>query len=294
MTMFSSVLVPLDGSPMAARSFECAAWLAQRVEARLHVLTATDGERSPRDELRRLRVPERYWPDIEIHQTSDSPETAIIEASARYDVRLVVMSARGESFERAEHLEPEQVVGHVAGFVIERCPVPVILTPPQYRVVLPWKRLIAPISGACACEDALALAVPLAYDLDISVRVVHVANPDAADEGLDVRARYSDALHHEYPGQLDELVMRALPLLPIKERHRIESVYVRSGNVLARLLEIVEGERNSAVVVGWRGTLSAGRAPLLKGLIGRITSPLLLVKQRARRLSRLNTGEEFE
>ena len=43
MTMFSSLLVPLDGSPMAARSFECAAWLAQRLEARLHVLTATDG-----------------------------------------------------------------------------------------------------------------------------------------------------------------------------------------------------------------------------------------------------------
>jgi len=294
MTMFSSLLVPLDGSPMAARSFECAAWLAQRLEARLHVLTATDGERSPRDELRRLRVSERYWPQIAIHQTSDRPETAIIEAAARYDVRLVVMSARGESLERTEQREPEQVVGHVARFVIERCPVPVLLTPPRYRDVLPWERLIVPVSGACACEDALALAAQLASALDVSVKVVHVANPSATDEGLDVRARYSDALHHEYPGQLDELVMRALPLLPIKERHRIESMYLRSGDVLDQLVEIVKGDRNSAVVVGWQGTLSSGRAQLLKGLIDKIASPLLLVRRLARRQSQLNTGQEFE
>ena len=294
MTMFSSLLVPLDGSPMAARSFECAAWLAQRLEARLHVLTATDGERSPRDELRRLRVSERYWPQIAIHQTSDRPETAIIEAAARYDVRLVVMSARGESFERTEHRDAEQVVGHVARSVIEQCPVPVLLTPPRYREVLPWERLIVPVSGAWACEDALALAAGLACDLDVAVKVVHVANPSATDEGLDLRARYSDALHHEYPGQLDELVMRALPLLPVKERHRIQSVYLRSGDVLDRLLEIVKGDRNSAVVVGWQGTLSSGRAGLLKGLIGGVASPLLLVRRLARRLSQLNTGEEFE
>ena len=124
-----------------------------------------------------------------------------------------------------------------------------------------------------ACEDALALAAQLASALDVSVNVVHVANPSTTDEGLDVRARYSDALHHEYPGQLDELVMRALPLLPIKERHRIESVYLRSGDVLERLAEIIPGDGNSAVVVGWHGTLGSGHAELLKGLIGRITSP---------------------
>ena len=72
MTTFSSLLVPLDGSPMAARSFECAAWLARRLEARLHVLTATDGSRSPRDELRSLGVSERDWPRIEVHQTSEA------------------------------------------------------------------------------------------------------------------------------------------------------------------------------------------------------------------------------
>ena len=176
------------------------------------------------------------------------------------------MSARGESLQGTKHSEPERILGHVARFVVERCTVPVLLTPPGYREVVPWERLIVPMSGSFACDDALALAAQLASALDVSVKVVHVANPSTTDEGLDVRARYSDAIHHEYAGQLDELVMRGLPLLPIEQRHRIESVSLRSGEVLDRLVEIVNGARDGAVVVGWQGTLELGPCSVAEGI----------------------------
>lgn len=294
MTAFSSLLVPLDGSLVAARSLDCAAWLAQRLEARLHVLTATSAEQSPHDELRRLRVAERHWPKIELHQTSDSPEKAIVDASARYGVSLVVMNARGESSDRAERRELEQILGHVARFVVERCTVPVFLIPPRYQEVLPWKRLVVPVSGAIVCDDALSVAAQLAFALGLTVKVVHVASPSAADEGLDARARYSDALHHEYRGQLDELVKRALPLLGAKERRCIEGVSLASGDVLGGLIDFISGEHGSAVIVGWHGTLASGHAELLKELIRQITSPLLFVRGMAPRLSRLNTGEAVD
>ena len=293
MTTFSSLLVPLDGSQAAARGLGCAVWLAQRLKARLHLLTATDAARSPRDELLRLGVAERHWQQIELHQMSEPPEKAIVEATARHHVRIVVMSACGQSFERTEWRDSEQVLGHVARFVIERCPVPVLLLPPRYREVLPWERLVVPVSGAVACDDALTVAARLACALDLTVHAVHVADPSSRDEGLEVRARYSDALHHEYSGQFDELMGHSLPLLDARERSRIEAVRLSSGDVLGRLLELVRREHGSAVVVGWHGTLASGHAELLKALIREITNPLLLVRQSARPRSQLNAGEEL-
>jgi nucleotide-binding universal stress UspA family protein len=294
MSEFSSLLVPLDGSVVAARSLDCAVWLAQRLKARLHLLTATSGERPARDELRRLRVSEHHWPLIELHQMSAPAEKAIIEAAVRHDARLVVMSARGESSERTERGDSAQPLGHVARFVIERSAAPVLLMPQQYRQVLPWERLVVPVSGALACDDAVAVAVRLACALDLTVKVVHVANPSSRDEGLEARARYSDALHHEYSGQLDELVRRAIALLGAKERRRIESVALSSGDVLARLVEVVGREHGSVIVVGWRGTFAPGHAEVLKALIREITSPLLLVRRSGRQTSQLNVGEEFD
>jgi nucleotide-binding universal stress UspA family protein len=182
----------------------------------------------------------------------------------------------------------------VARFVIERCAVPVLLMPPRYQQVLPWERLVVPVSGALACDDALAVAARFASELDLTVKVVHVANPGSRDEGIEARARYSDALHHEYSGQLDELVRRALPLLDAKERRRIESVSLSSGDVLARLVEVVGREHGSAVVVGWQGTFAPGHAEVLKTLIREMTGPLLLVRRSGRRTSQLNVGEEFD
>jgi nucleotide-binding universal stress UspA family protein len=287
----SSLVVPLDGSEAATRSLECATWLARRLHARVSVWTATDSERPPRDALRRLRVPERHWAAIELHQTPGPPERAIVEAAGRPDGGLVVLSSHGEAFERAG--ERDGILGHVARFVIEQSAVPVLLLPPRYREMLPWKHLVVPVSGAPACDDALALATRLAFALDLSVKVVHVANPSASDPGLDARARYADALHHEYPGQLEELVGRALPLLSGEQRQRIDSLTLCGGDVLDQLLELLAREPGGAVVVGWQGTLSDRHAHLLKGLIAAITCPLLLVKPSRRRLSRLNTGEDF-
>lgn len=290
MSTFSSILVPLDGSLAAARSLECAAWLAERLHARLHVLTAADTPQSPRDELRRLHVSESRWRSLELHQVSDIAERAIVEAADRHDVDLLVLSARGDSLPS----DDDRILGHVARSVLERYSRPVLLTPPRYREVRPWDGLIVPISGAVACDDALSIAARVASDLDISVKVVHVANPNAADEGLDVRARYADALHHEYSGQLEGLLARALPLLPSRQRQRVEGVRVSGGNVLGRVVDVVAAAPGAALVAGWHGNLGPGRAELLKGLIGTVSCPLLLVKQRTRRSSQLNIGEALD
>jgi nucleotide-binding universal stress UspA family protein len=296
MSLFSSILVPLDGSRTAARSLGPATWLALRLGARLHLLSATPQERPPREELRRLQVPEAAWPLVTLHQAPTYPESAILAAITRHDVQLVVMTARGETAETSAAAEPdpEQVVGHVARAVIERSPVPVLLLPPAYHEALPWERVLVPVSGEVEGDEAIVHAVRLAQALDLEVHVAHVADADAGDEGLAARARYADAVHHEYPRQLEELVARALPQCAPEECGRIKDVALCQGDVAAELLAMIEDRRVSLVVMAWRGRFMRGHALVLKRLIRVITLPVLLVKPEPRMPFRLKVGEEIQ
>lgn len=297
MSPFASILVPLDGSRVAARSLGCATWLAARLGARLHILSATSQERPAREELTRLRVPEEHWPLVTLHQAPAYPEEAILAAVARHDVSLVVMTAGGQTAEAAPpgaDADALSAVGHVTRAVLERSPVPVLLLPPAYREVLPWERVLVPVSGEPEGDEALALAVRLATALGLEVHVAHVAGGDAGDESLAARARYADAIHHEYPRQLQELVARALPHCGAEESRCIVDVALCHGDVAGELLGLMERKRVSVLVVGWHGRFATGRARVLKHLIRVISSPVLLVKRTVRMPFRLKVGEEIE
>jgi nucleotide-binding universal stress UspA family protein len=296
MSLFPSILVPLDGSRTAARSLGCATWLASRFGARLHILSATPRELPAREELARLQVPEEHWPRIVLHQAAAYPEGAILAALARHEARLVVMTARGEAAEAPGTAGPDPgaIVGHVTRAVLERCGVPVLLLPPRYREALPWERALVPVSGEAESDEALALAVRLAGALDLEVHVAHVADSEAGEEGLAARARYADALHHEYPGQLEELISRGLPHCSPEECRRIRDVALCRGDVAAELLALIEREGVSLLVAGWHGRFMTGRAQVLKRLIQAIALPVLLVKPEARMPFSLKVGEEIE
>lgn len=296
MSPFASILVPLDGSRTAARGFGCAAWLALRLDATLHVVSATLREVSAPEELSFLQVPEKHWPRVVLHRPAAQPEGAILSALAHHRVGLVVMTARGAAGDApdAAGIDPGKIVGHVTRAVIERSGVPVLLVPPNYREALPWERVLVPVSGEPEADEALALAVRLACLLDLQVQVAHVADAEGGPGGLRARARYADALHHEYAGQLEGLVGRGLARVRPEESGRLKAVALCRGDVAAELQKLVEGTGASLVAVGWRGRFMAGRARVLKQLIQTITTPVLLVQPEAPALFRLKVGEEIE
>lgn len=296
MTMFPSILIPLDGSWTAARGLGCAAWLASRMGARLHILSATPRERPAREELERLHVPEEHWPLVELHQAPAYPQDAILAAIARHDAGLVVMTARGQAADEPACREDEiaKRVGHVARAVLECCAVPVLLLPPGYREVLPWARLLVPVSGGVESDPPLVLAVRLAGALDLDVHVAHVADADCQDEELAARTRYSDAIHHEYCAQLEELVSRAIPMLAPEDCRRVRSIALARGDVAGELVRLMERGRISVLVVGWHGRFTTGRARVLKKLLFAVSTPVLLVTPRPPPAFRLVVGEAFK
>lgn len=295
-SLFPSILVPLDGSHIATQSLGCATWLASRLRARLHILSATQRELPSRQELTRLQVPEQYWQMITLHQAPAYPPDAILAAATHYDVRLIVITSRGETGETAvaQNKGLPKPMGDVARAIIERAAGPVLLLPPSYREVLPWERTLVPLSGEQDVGAALALAVRLANALGLEIHVVHVANLDSGDESLSAKAHYADALYHEYPGQFKELVRRALPQCTPQECRRIVDVSLCHGDVVPEVLNLIEHKRISLIVVCWHGHFAAGRARVLRRLLQQISIPVLLVKPEHRTAVRLKVGEEME
>jgi len=295
MSAIDCILVPLNGSALSAQSLGCALWLAERLDAKLHVLSAAQPELPAREALERLQVPEAYWPRITLHVVPEFPERAVLDAVERYGAQLIVMTARGWHGEEAPEGDgPLKVLGHVTRWVVERSPVPVLVLPPSYRERLPWTAALVPISGEAEADEALSVAVRLGNALGLHVTAAHVLGAGDEETGLVGQTRYADAAHHEYPSRLQELVSRGLPSCEPSEAECLTDVVLSRGDIDAELGKLMQERRIDLLVIGWHGRFLAGHANVVKSLLGRIDCPVLLVKAAPHARFRLKVGEELE
>jgi len=257
---FDSILVPHDGSPEAAKALGCAAWLAPRLRATLHVL-----------------------------ESSAEPASDLLAAIDAHQAKLVVMTARGAS--ASAGVEPGRRMGRAGEVLIRESTVPVVLLPVHYREALPWTSMLVAASGEPAADQALEAALQLATALGLELDVFYCESPRTKAQAL---GEYADAVHHEYGERLQELVRRAAARRPAEERGCIGQVLLCRGDPADELLAQVAQRRAGVVALGWHGTLGAGRALLLKRLLDEAECPLLLVRHAARPASRLKVGEELQ
>lgn len=286
MSVISTILVPLDGSDIASRSLACAAWLASRLGAPLHVLYS--GDPVPADQaLDRLNVPREYRPSVVLHQTTGEPTAAILAASETYRIGLIVMTARGESAAGRTD-SPLEPLGHVARGVAEQSPVPVLVLPRAYEERVPWRSGLVPVSGEVETDQSLMLALQLAKALDFDVTIAHVVQDTQSGQAA---LPCADAAHHECAETLNELVARACPLCGPAERQRIKDLRVYRGDVARELLDLLDQKHFDVIIVGWHGLLQAGHAQVLKNLLQRLRCPVLLVKRQPKEPFRLKVGD---
>jgi nucleotide-binding universal stress UspA family protein len=291
MNRFASLLLPLDGSPEAAKAAGCALWLAQALGATLHVLHAAAQPLPEREALALLHAPHAQRPQVVLHQLSANADAAVLEAIAAYHVDLVIMSTRGESISAG--LKLSQRLGTVAQAVMERSPVPVLLLPARYREALPWTSMLAAASGEMAADQALEAATQLAGALQIKVTVMYAEDgPDAA-RAMPLGS-YADAAHHEYPRRIEGMIERGLAGCTPAECYCIGQALLRHGDPATVLLEQAARQATSVLALGWHGALGAGRALVLKRLLEQAECALLLVRKAEQSSARLKVGEKID
>jgi nucleotide-binding universal stress UspA family protein len=286
MKRFRSLLLPLDGSPEAAKAAPCALWLAERLGATLHVLHATAQPLPGREALARLRLPQGERAHVVVHQLAENAEAAVLDAVREQGIELVVLTARGESASAGVALEER--LGSVARAVIEASPVPVVLLPARYREALPWQSMLAGASGEPAADRGLEAAAQLAAALELRVSVMH------SGDGPSRAAGYADAPHHEYGRRLQEMVERGLACCSGEEARCVHEVLLRRGDPAEALLAHVAREGSSVLAIAWHGVLGGGRAPVLKRLLEEAPCALLLVRSSGRSAARLKVGSEID
>lgn len=140
--MYSTILIPTDGSQCATRAVEHGLDLASNQDATVHVLYVVDSSRGPEsswdvvvermeaegenalDEAAELA--ESAGVPVERHLTRGTPSEEICEKATDYDVDLVVMGTCGHSGLK-RLLQP----GSTTERVIRECRCPVTVVPPN-------------------------------------------------------------------------------------------------------------------------------------------------------------------
>lgn len=291
MNRFASILLPLDGSPEAAKAAGCALWLSDALGATVHVLHAAKQPLPVHEALSRLHVPGAQKARVVLHQLSANADVAVLDAIASHHVDLVVMSARGASASAGFNLS--QHLGTIAQAVIERSAVPILLLPVRYREALPWTSMLAAASGEMAADEALEAATRLAAALQLKVTVVHV-HDGPGPLGCRALAGYADAAHHEYPRRIEEMVERGLTGCTSEECRSVQQVLVERGEPAAVLLKQVIRHPHSVLALGWQGTFRPGHAKVLHHLLEEAECALLLVRKPERSTARLKVGGEMD
>jgi nucleotide-binding universal stress UspA family protein len=196
--MFRNLLVPLDGSRMAESALAAAAYLASKLRARVTLLHCI--ERAAPETVhgeRHLRAPEearayleeaaaRAFPfGAEVACHTHAPEIAdvgpsILEHAKEMPSTLIVMCTHGRSG------LGNLLLGNIAQRIVGGGTTPVLLIPPERtKHKFACRRLLAPLDGDPAHEQALPVAGELAAACGSEMHLVFVVATRVSLPGSD-------------------------------------------------------------------------------------------------------------
>jgi nucleotide-binding universal stress UspA family protein len=291
-TAFTSVLVPLDGSPTAEHALPLAITLVQRVRSKLRLALVHQTLIAPvyagteklytSIELAVRKSEREYlrgWVD-RTRESSGRPVTAvtltgsIAPALEQYirdnDVDLVVMATHGRGPRRRFWL------GSVADRLVRSLEIPLLLVRPTVAEPVPPPKaqlgdILVPLDGSALAEAILEPATALARAWDVEMALVQVIEPlvfptdlqmvPAAGYDEKLTAIRRDAANDYLEGMADWL--------------RSEGVRASSAAVLGMgpaeaLLDLARPERYGAIALA-----THGRGGLRRMLLGSVADKLV-------------------
>jgi nucleotide-binding universal stress UspA family protein len=173
MVSYAHILVPTDGSRLAARAVPVARTMAERLGARTAVVSVAATDRD-------LEAHERHLADVAAEvDASKEDRWVVVESTAAKGIALVAddlerplvcMSSHG-------HGRSGAVLGSVAQDVLVELDAPVLLVGPMAGPGSPDAPVVVTVDGSQVSEAAIDVAVDWAVVLGTELRIVTVAEP---------------------------------------------------------------------------------------------------------------------
>jgi nucleotide-binding universal stress UspA family protein len=249
--MFSTILVPLDGSDLARRALPYAAALAKAARARLILLHAyvpgrsgskTDPELDTimelsdlAGDLRQQGINSSTW------LVYEDAGPAIVQAVVDLSASLIVMSTHGRGgLRRLLH-------GSVAEYLLRQVSVPVMLVTSQCRAR--WHTgdpisMVVPLDGTTFAEEALATAESLSGLLQADLVLLRALSPEALDD-QPISVPWNHAGERLLSEARDDLEAVADPLRAAGHQVEVVAEVAEPAAAIAQ----VANERSSSLVV---------------------------------------------
>ncbi len=261
--MFSTILVPLDGSELARRALPYAATLARQLHARLILLHAyaakprrSDSDADPEldvvmelseqaSDLRQQGVQATTW------LSYDESGAAIVEIVSDLRVDLLVMSTHGRGG------LSQMVFGSVAEYVVRHSTTPVILVTDKSHARWPSDgtfSIVVPLDGSPFAEQALVPAQALAAAMHGEIILLRTPEPPIAHQPAEQPHRTADQQRAiEEAGRYLEATAG-----PLRAAGLTASTGVETGTPAAAIARVANTVYPSLVVMAThgRGTLS--------------------------------------
>ena len=270
---FKTILVPLDGSELAARAIPYAMFLARAAKGALILFHASSGRASDQDVhaemdtiLDKYRLAEqltREGVSTVVRPVEGDIGSTIVQEIAEARVDLVVMSTHGRGgLARVVH-------GSVADHVLHHAPVPVLLV--TARCGRAWVderplRLLVPLDGSVLAEAAIRPALDLASAFPVEIRLLRAAETRFRIDALGI-AQPEPASEADLAAARRYLEQTAIPLRLSGQR---VAVVVESGEADEVIAQAVDAMPPISVVMATHGQGGLGRL-LLEGLATVVT-----------------------
>jgi hypothetical protein len=183
---------------------------------------------------------------------------AIVDEIAPEDVLIAVMGSR-------ERPHADGSAGHVALDVATQVEKPLVLVPPEWPPLEPKAhlRLLVPLDGTEEASITVEALVARVARTDAEIIVLHVFDETSTPPFL-------DRPEHDLPLWGQEFLARHCA----QPGSRLNW---RTGAVGPGIADTAENEHVDAVVLGWHGVLSPGRAAAVREVLARVKVPVVLV-----------------
>ncbi len=285
--MLERILVPLDGSEVAAASLGFAKLIPSQYIRLLRVVQPDDlstGDLEDRMAEARASLESaakelrRHGRSVEIAIEMEDPASEILDAAV--DANLIVMTTRGGG------ATSRAVFGSVADRVAHHSPVPVLLLRGDNRPTTEplVARIVVPLDGSELSEAALRPAIDLSCDLGVPLHLVRVVESDPVRETVlggplvaSATARATERAIADAERYLDSRAQIA------RDRNCVAVTEARAGYPVTELIATLKP--GDVVVMSSHGRGGIGRwllGSVADRLVREAPAPVLLVPRRGR------------